>query len=143
MAEDQETNVVRIRALAPSGSGPHDPGMEARVAKLEAAVEHIQEDVRDIKGTLAQLAPVVNRMDGFLQATLPTLASKSDVAGLATKGEMNALALATKDDVAIVRVAIEKRPTAAQITATVGLIVAAASLPFWPQWVALFKTVFG
>jgi hypothetical protein len=108
---------------APSGSGPYDPGMEARVAKLEAAVEHIQEDVRDIKGTLAQLAPVVNRMDGFLQATLPHLATKSEIAGLRTE--------------------MERRPTARQIGATVGLLIAVASLPFWPQWVALFRTVLG
>jgi hypothetical protein len=33
---------------SPAGGGTSD-GMEARIAKLEAAVDHIQQDVRDIK----------------------------------------------------------------------------------------------
>lgn len=35
--------------VASGGDGPHDPHMEARVAKLEASMEHVQQDVRDIK----------------------------------------------------------------------------------------------
>src|SRR4051794_7738135 len=72
----QQTPPVSIE---PGGGGPHDPGMEARVAKLEAAVEHIQTDVREIKGILARLAPAVDRIDGFLQATLPRLATKDEI----------------------------------------------------------------
>jgi hypothetical protein len=101
--------------LAPSGSGPHDPGMEARVAKVEATVENIQTGVQDIKGILARLVPVLDRMDGFVQGKMPHLATKEDM---------------------------EKRPTWARITATVAFIALLASLPFWSQWVALFKTVF-
>ena len=40
------------------GSGPHDPGMEARVAKLEADVGHIQSDVTEIKGDIKDLRRV-------------------------------------------------------------------------------------
>ncbi len=36
-------------SLASGGSGPHDPGMEARVAKLESDVGHIQRDIAEIK----------------------------------------------------------------------------------------------
>ena len=35
--------------LAGGGEPPHDGGMEARVAKLESAVEHIQRDLGEIK----------------------------------------------------------------------------------------------
>lgn len=38
-----------VAGLAPPGEPPHDGGMEARVAKLEAAMEHVQQDIRDIK----------------------------------------------------------------------------------------------
>src|SRR6266566_4120025 len=59
-------------------SGPDSPGLEARVAKLEAAVEHIERDVADMKGVLSRLATVVDRMDGILQAMVPTLATKAE-----------------------------------------------------------------
>lgn len=49
-----------LRHSKPSGTGslaggsepPHDGGMEARVAKLEAALEHVQKDVGEIKADI-------------------------------------------------------------------------------------------
>lgn len=85
MADEQQDNVVHLATrlpppLASGGSGPHDPGnMEARVAKLESDVAHIQADVREIKSVLTRLATVIDRMDGFLNATLPTLATKLEL----------------------------------------------------------------
>ena len=38
--------------LASGGGGPHDPSMEARVAKLEAVIEHIQRDLADVRADL-------------------------------------------------------------------------------------------
>jgi hypothetical protein len=43
------------RPLAPGGSGPHDPGMESRVAKVEADVGHIQHDITDIKTDIREI----------------------------------------------------------------------------------------
>jgi outer membrane murein-binding lipoprotein Lpp len=43
------------RMVVAGGSGPHDPGMEARVAKLESDVGHIQGDVAEIKTDLKDL----------------------------------------------------------------------------------------
>ena len=40
--------------LAQGGGGPHDPGMQARVAKLEAHIEHIQSDV-EIKADIRDM----------------------------------------------------------------------------------------
>lgn len=49
-------NVAQIRSttktLAQGGSGPHDPGMEARVAKLEAGIEYIGRTLDDIRADL-------------------------------------------------------------------------------------------
>lgn len=45
-------NVVSItpsRSIDKSGGGGDNDGMESRVAKLEAAVEHIQRDISDLK----------------------------------------------------------------------------------------------
>jgi hypothetical protein len=50
-------NVVNLGlpALATAGGGPHDPGMEARVAKLEAHIEHIQGDLNEIKSDIREI----------------------------------------------------------------------------------------
>jgi hypothetical protein len=55
--EDRQSPVVSQSArteplsspLARGGGGPHDPGMEARIAKLEADVGHVQRDISKIK----------------------------------------------------------------------------------------------
>ena len=90
-------------ALAGGGSGPHDPGMEARLAKLESEVAHISEGVSEIRGVLGRLAPIIDRMDGFQQATLPNLATKVELVALRNE--------------------IEKRPTRRQTIVDVSLIV--------------------
>jgi|SRR5947209_2741299 hypothetical protein len=70
--------------LAPGGSGPHDPGMEARVAKVEAAVEHIQVDTRDIKMDLREIRQDA-RTDFRLQFGA-LIAVALGLAGLMAKG---------------------------------------------------------
>ena len=72
------TDGVPQSALAPGGSGPHDPGMEARVAKLESDVFHIRSDISEIKTILGRLAPRIDEMYG----KLPFFATKEDVASL-------------------------------------------------------------
>jgi hypothetical protein len=109
--------------------------MEARIARLEAAVDHIQEDVRDIKAALAQLVPVVNRMDGFLQATLPSLATRADV-----EREAASLRLEIEREAASLRLEIERRPTWARIVATLAVLAAIAAIPFWAEWVSAVKS---
>ena len=54
--------------VEPTPSSPYDPRMEQRVTRLES-------DVRDIQTTLA-------RLEAMLEATLPHLATKADVAQL-------------------------------------------------------------
>src|SRR3954470_193277 len=98
--------------------------MEARIARLEASVGHIREDVRDIKAALAQLVPVVYRMDGFLQATLPALATRADV----------------EREAASLRLEIERRPIWARIVAILAVLAAIAAVPLWAEWVSAGKT---
>ena len=115
-------------------SGPDSPGLEARVAKLEAAVEHIERDVADIKTVLGRLATVIDRMDGFLQATLPTLATKVELANL--RAEITA-------EIAHLEIAIAKRPTTATFVMVVALPITIAGLPYWGHWFADLKTMLG
>ena len=61
--------------VAPPPGPAHDPGMEARVARLE-------EDVSEIRGTLRRLEPMIVRID----AVVPHLATKAEMASL--RGEM-------------------------------------------------------
>jgi hypothetical protein len=73
----EEDKIVQLRPsqLASMGGGPHDPGMEARVAKLEAAMEHLQADMAEVKAVLGRLEPKISEMFG----AFPHLATKADV----------------------------------------------------------------
>lgn len=53
------------------GGGPHDPGMENRVTRLEAQFEHVVRDLDEIKADVKGLA---SRFDKLAEnmATLPT-----------------------------------------------------------------------
>ena len=42
--------------LGNDGNPPHDGGMEARVAKLEAAVDHIQRDLAEVRTSVAMVS---------------------------------------------------------------------------------------
>ena len=64
---------MRPDDVAPGGSEPHDPRMEMRVSRLEG-------DMRDVKAILGRLEPMLIRMDARLEATLPHLATKAEVA---------------------------------------------------------------
>jgi hypothetical protein len=50
-------NVVPIRpdTRTPSGGGPNDPGLEPRVAKLEAYVERIYKELEEIKSDIREI----------------------------------------------------------------------------------------
>lgn len=47
-----ETVVEELRG---GGGGPYDPGMEARIAKLESSVGHVERDVADLRVEARQL----------------------------------------------------------------------------------------
>jgi hypothetical protein len=53
--EGEKIVQLRPEQLATAGGGPHDPGMEARVAKLEAHIEHIQGDLNEIKSDIRDI----------------------------------------------------------------------------------------
>lgn len=63
MNRDESANIVPFPAdtgLAGGPSGPHDGGMEARVAKLEASLAHVEADVTEIKTDLRELRHDLN-----------------------------------------------------------------------------------
>ena len=58
MARTPESgNVIRPSQFVPppGGSGPNDPTVETRLARLEAAVEAIRLDLAEIKGKLSNV----------------------------------------------------------------------------------------
>jgi hypothetical protein len=67
--------------VEPSGGGPYDRGLEPRLSRVE-------NDVRDIKDTLVELKVTVTRMEAKLDATLPHLATKADLADKPGKAYM-------------------------------------------------------
>jgi hypothetical protein len=57
----------------PSAPGPYVLALESRVSRLE-------DDVRDIRGSLARLEAGVARIEATLVATLPHLATSAELA---------------------------------------------------------------
>ncbi|MBV9785516.1 MAG: hypothetical protein JO264_17050 [Acidisphaera sp.] len=62
LREQQRDFRARAKPVVPGGSGPHDPGMEARVAVLEeiakntaATLKEIREEIRDVRGEVREL----------------------------------------------------------------------------------------
>ena len=65
MAETPEgSNVVQLGRAAAGTGGPYYPELDARVAKLESDVAHIQCDIAGIRGLLARLAPRLTKCMG-------------------------------------------------------------------------------
>jgi hypothetical protein len=81
------------------GRGPHDPGMEPRVAKLEADVGHIRSDIGEIKTILGRLAPRIDEMYG------------------------RQAALVSQQDLTDLRFELERRPTRRQTVSDIITIV--------------------
>jgi hypothetical protein len=49
-------------------------------ARAEIRLDHLEEDMREIKTTLARLEPLIIRIDERLTSTLPNLATKAELA---------------------------------------------------------------
>jgi biopolymer transport protein ExbB/TolQ len=125
--------------LAGGGPASHDPGMEARLARVESDVGHIKSDISEIKNLLARVAPRIDEIYG----KLPFLATKEDLLRLelgtkqdlarvelgtkedlaSTKQDIARFELLTKEDLARLAAEIEKRPTRRQTVVDVAMIV--------------------
>jgi len=77
--------------IEPIDRDPHDPGLEVRVTRLEG-------DMREVKGTLGQMVPVLTRIDATLTSTLPHLATKAELADL--RSELTSALAATRPETA-------------------------------------------
>ena len=60
-----------MNQVAPDGAGPHDPGMDARVSRLE-------EEMGEVRAILRRIEPLIVRID----AQIPYLATKAEVEGV-------------------------------------------------------------
>jgi len=67
----------RRRALAKDARNAHDSIMEDRISALEG-------DMKDVKAILGRIEPKLSEMHTFMTATLPHLATKTDLSGLRT-----------------------------------------------------------
>jgi chromosome segregation ATPase len=91
--------------MADTAGPAAEPGLEARVARLESDVGHIRGDIAEIKATLNRLAPLIDEFRGFMAATLPTLATKVELGELRTelKSDIAELRAELKSDIAELR----------------------------------------
>ena len=53
-----------ITSIEKGGGGPHDPGMEPRIAKIEATLEHValKEDIAKVNGRIDTLTERVSHL---------------------------------------------------------------------------------
>ncbi len=69
-------------SVAQQGGGPYDPGMEARVPRLEEHMSDVKSAVATLDARTARLEVAVAEIKAMLTATLPHLATKAEVADL-------------------------------------------------------------
>lgn len=74
MASENVTSIAAVynRAgrrgpLDPTGGGPHDPGMEQRISRLEADVTEIKTDMKAMRSTLDQMKGRLDAMPTSVQ----------------------------------------------------------------------------
>jgi hypothetical protein len=76
MAEEPRNNVIgRDRFPPPSGSGPRDPTVEARLARLEVAIDEIRKDLQAVRLDLTEIKGKISNVPTtfqlvFMQAAL-------------------------------------------------------------------------
>ena len=89
MQERKEVNVIDItKRLPPGGDGGDNGGMEARVAKLESAVEFIQRDIGELKPDIKEMRGDITsiRTTDFRILFGAIIAVALGLAGLMAKG---------------------------------------------------------
>jgi len=83
---------------------------------------------------LTRLATVVDRMNGMVEVTLPSLA---------TKGELANFRADVTREIATLEVEIARRPTTLGMIVVVVVLIAIAGLPYWIRWFADLKAMVG
>jgi len=88
--------------VEPTGGSPYDPPLESRVSRLE-------DDMREMKSVLAQVLPMLARIEATLSGTLPHLATKAELSELRAE----------------LRAELADKPGKTYLWAVVGVLVAA------------------
>jgi hypothetical protein len=121
-AGSRPTRVIASRSgigsenLDGGDGGPHDPGMEARVARLEA-------DMSEVKSLLhGQVVPLLHRIDERLNHT----ASKVGLSNVAAelRSETNDLRIEMSTRLLGIQAELAERPTRSYLWMVVGVMVA-------------------
>lgn len=81
---DLEAAITNLERFDDHGGGGNNGGMEARVAKLEASVEHIQQDLAELKTDTRAIRDKVD--NHFLILGGMIIAAVLGLAGLMAKG---------------------------------------------------------
>ena len=91
--------------VEPKADDPYHPGLETRVSRLE-------DDVRDVKATMGRLELLVTEIKATLDATLPHLATKAELADLRTetRADIAAARLTTERELAALRTDLAEKP---------------------------------
>jgi hypothetical protein len=66
-------------------SGPYDPGMEQRVARLEDDMREMKASVVRLEASVHDVRQSTARIEAMFAATVPHLATKADLADKPTK----------------------------------------------------------
>ena len=92
---------------------PYDPRMEARVARLE-------DDMREVKAVLGRIEPMIIRIDAVMSVTLPTLATKAELADLG-----GSLRAELAEQGGSLRAELAEKPSKTYMWSILGVLIAA------------------
>lgn len=139
-----ERDFAMLGHLDGSGDGPHDPGMEERMRRVEEAVARIDErtqrmvtadQIAELKGVIvaqganlgAAIAQSVADMKVALAAEVGALNTRIGEANTAIVGETSKLAVKIAEEAGALKETIAERPSHAHLWVVIGVIVAVAA----------------
>lgn len=113
-------------------------------------------EVADLRAILKDLAPKIHEMHGFIQATLPHLATKADVSAVKAEladtdrrlseqigKEVGALSDRIGAESKELSDKIASRPTTGGLLAVAGLVAAIVATPFFGPWLNGWRVFLG
>ncbi|HET8996217.1 MAG TPA: hypothetical protein VFN42_06075 [Acetobacteraceae bacterium] len=82
------TEALVDNAVERSGDGPYNSGLEARVSRLETDMSEVKAVLVRLESAVTDLRVIVARIDAQINAQLPYLATKADLAEKPSKTYM-------------------------------------------------------
>lgn len=122
---------ARAAGVAFGGGGPHDPGMDALIKRMDR-----------MESVLERLEPKITEIHASMTATIPHLATKAELTALQLEIAHSERRVSDQigNESSSLTEKLNSRPTTATIITIIGLLAALAAVP-WKDFLKLFGAV--